>query len=72
MWSRVVPEAEDQELNPVTYGGIFRFRFWRFGTWIEVCVDDQLPCSEEGQLLFTHSAQYSEFWSALLEKAYAK
>ena len=72
MWCKVIPDADDQEFNHATYAGIFRFRFWRFGTWIEVCVDDLLPCSEDGNLLFTHSRSHTEFWSTLLEKAYAK
>ena len=25
------------------HSGVFRFRFWRFGKWIEVLVDDFLP-----------------------------
>ena len=26
-----------------SYHGIFRFRFYRFGEWVEIVIDDRLP-----------------------------
>ncbi|VDK65920.1 unnamed protein product [Cylicostephanus goldi] len=70
--NRVIPDADSQEWSVKnSYAGVFRFRFWRFGRWVEVVIDDLLP-TRDGSLLFARSKTPNEFWSALLEKAFAK
>ncbi|XP_059187762.1 calpain-3 [Centropristis striata] len=65
---KVMPPGQSFENG---YNGCFTFRFWQYGQWEEVRIDDLLP-TRNNQLLYLSSPEKQEFWSSLLEKAYAK
>ncbi|KAM5170160.1 calpain-5-like [Mantella aurantiaca] len=75
IWKKVIPSPKEQEWpspGGAPHCGIFRFRFWRFGRWVEVVIDDRLPTSG-GELIFCRPGRKTDaFWCSLLEKAYAK
>lgn len=68
LFYRVVPA--DQSFSN-DYCGVFRFRLWWCGEWVEVVVDDRLP-TVGGRLAFLQAQHSDQFWPGLLEKAYAK
>eukprot|EP00667_Euglena_gracilis_P005185 EG_transcript_5214 len=52
--------------------GLFEFRFFKEGRWVNVVIDDHLPFKPDGTLLFARGAAGDQLWVPLLEKAYAK
>ncbi|XP_033832928.1 calpain-9 [Periophthalmus magnuspinnatus] len=68
LFQKVVPPGQDFQQH---YTGRFSFRFWQYGEWVEVRVDDLLP-TKDNKLIYLSSPERQEFWSSLLEKAYAK
>jgi hypothetical protein len=72
LFDKVVPPEDPLTFRKSEgYTGAFRFRFWVFGQWTDVVIDDRLPTSH-GSLIFVRSSAGNEFWSSLIEKAYAK
>lgn len=67
LFYRVVPADQNFE----NCHGVFRFRLWWCGEWVEVLVDDRLP-TINGKLSFLQPQKSNCYWSALLEKAIAK
>lgn len=71
LFANVVPK--DNTIDGSQYAGIFHFHFWYYGQWVDVVIDDRLAVNSSNKLLFCSNKQEpSEFWAALLEKAYAK
>ena len=74
LFEMVVPTH--QSFQGGKYTGKFTFRFWCYGKWKTVVVDDRLPTKPYGRkfklFLGRSDSNVNEFWPALLEKAYAK
>ncbi|KAJ3387696.1 Calpain-6 [Lobulomyces angularis] len=70
---KVIPRNQEWKYDSSNFPGLLRFRFFskQSFSWTEVVVDDFLPCTSSG-FLYSCSKEGTEFWHALLEKAYAK
>ena len=64
----MIPEQSFED----EYCGMFHFRFWKFGKWFDVVIDDRLPTCENKLLFCSNKKEENEYWCSLIEKAYAK
>ena len=53
-------------------GGIYRFRFYHMGEWMDIIIDDQLPKKYAAKPQSCALSGDFEYWVPLVEKAYAK
>ncbi|CAK8691732.1 unnamed protein product [Clavelina lepadiformis] len=72
LMEKVIPPGQTLDKRDPAYDGLVRFRFWRFGKWREVIVDDWLPTIDGESPYYSRSSDSNEFWISLFEKAYAK
>ena len=63
--------SKHQGFDKVRYTGAFEFIFFKQGKYTRIIIDDFLP-TVDGKLVGISSCNHREFWSALMEKAYAK
>ena len=61
-------------VKKINTAGIYAVKLFMDGNWVEVIVDDFLPCdAKTGSLIFAESkTQEPSMWVSLLEKAWAK
>lgn len=52
--------------------GLYTFRFYVFGEWVQVTVDTLVPCGPDRRPVFARCRDPRELWCIYLEKAYAK
>ncbi|CAL1546101.1 unnamed protein product [Lymnaea stagnalis] len=70
---RLIPGFRNNEQNfDADYIGCFHFHMWRFGEWVDIVVDDNLPMLDGFPLFSKPLGSAGEMWGPLVEKAYAK
>ena len=65
--ANVIPPNQGFDDND--YSGMFYFRFWVYGDWYDVVIDDKLPCSRyyDKQLVYcSNKNNPNEFWPMLV------
>ena len=70
---QIIP-SDSYRIGTSDYDGIFHCRFWNFGQWEDVYVDDRLPVKAGTTELWgaKSATDHNELWVPLMEKAFAK
>ena len=68
---QIIPE-NSYKIGSSDYDGVFHCRFWRFGEWVDVYIDDYLPVIYTDKLWAAENRNPNVLWVALVEKAFAK
>ena len=63
---------DDYKIGTDEYKGVFHCRFWKFGEWIDVYVDDYIPIKDDIPWGAHSSTEANEMWVPLMEKAFVK
>lgn len=72
--AQIIPK-DGYQCGTDAYDGVFHCRFWRFGAWVDVFIDDCLPVQQiDGSDVpwGARSCDPDELWVSLMEKAFAK
>ena len=80
--SEIILCKNENSFEENKYTGAFVFKFWQYGEWIEIIIDDRIPCQFRYKKYYPKNLKVGdsgenndeemEFWPCLLEKAYAK
>jgi hypothetical protein len=70
----ILPSDGSSHENPPegSSRGLFTFRLYVYGEWVQVSVDTLVPCGADRRPLFARCREPRELWAIYLEKAYAK
>ena len=57
---------DNQSFNE-NYTGTFHFRFWSYGEWYDIVIDDRLPFWTNGNLVYSsNKTNTDDYWGPLL------
>ncbi|KAK3108071.1 hypothetical protein FSP39_000672 [Pinctada imbricata] len=70
---RILPEECYVFGDSLTYDGVVCVKFWRFGRWEKVYIDDRIPLANaNGARILSYCHGRNELWMTFIEKAWIK